>query len=136
MKNTSAFTRPRRGPPAAYFHLGECYRKLGSLNSAKNSYQTLLSAFSTGDFVGPAAYRLADIHFAEKDYSAALPLYRKASVRVKDPAVVLAAKFYRARCLEDTEAALGRARDLRRHRRRPRGTILTARRAGFRSRRF
>lgn len=88
------------GRQAAYFYLGESYRKLGSMNSAKTSYQALLSAFSVGEFVGPAAYRLADIHFAEKNYSAALPLYRKASVRVKDPAVALAAKFYTARCLE------------------------------------
>lgn len=89
------------GRQAAYFYLGECYRKLGNMNAAKTSYQALLSAFASGDFVGPAAYRLADMYFIEKNYSAALPLYRKASVRVKDPAVVLAAKYYTARCLEN-----------------------------------
>jgi len=85
----------------ALFRLGECYKKMGNLNSAKNSYATLLSSFTEGDFIGPAAYRLADLFFQEKDYDEALPFFRQASVREKDPAVANAAQFYEARCLEN-----------------------------------
>ena len=84
----------------ALFRLGESYRIAGNLAQAKNAYQTLVVSFTAGDFIGPAAYRLGDIYYAEKNFSAALTYFRKASVKVKDPAVALAAKFYTARCLE------------------------------------
>lgn len=87
--------------PMALFRLGECYRIIGNLESAKSAYQTLVSTFATGEFTGPAAYRLGDLYFAEKNYTAALNNYRKASVRLKDAAVVVAAKYYAARCLEN-----------------------------------
>jgi tetratricopeptide (TPR) repeat protein len=38
--------------------------------------------------------------YEEKDYEGALDYFRKASVRVTDPTVALAAKYYSARCLE------------------------------------
>jgi len=85
----------------AYFRLAESYRALGSKNAAKNAYDTLLSTFTTGDFVGPAAYRLADIYFQEADYDMALPLFRRASVRMTDKAAINAAKFFTARCMEN-----------------------------------
>jgi tetratricopeptide (TPR) repeat protein len=85
---------------SAMFRLGECYRRMGNVNAAKNAYQTLLVTYSIGQFIGPAAYRLADMCYAAKDYEGALNYYRKASVRLTDPAVALAAKFYSARCLE------------------------------------
>ena len=85
---------------AAYFRLGECYRHIGNVNAAKNAYETLLKQFVNGDFIGPAAYRLAELYYQEKQYREALNLYRKASVRVKDPAVINAAKFFSGRCLE------------------------------------
>ncbi|MEA3189216.1 MAG: hypothetical protein QOD99_3046 [Chthoniobacter sp.] len=88
----------------ALFRLGECYRLTGNLAGAKTSYQTLVTTFVSGEFVGPAAYRLGDLYYAEKNYSAAVSYYRKASVRVKDPAVALAAKFYAARCLENIKS--------------------------------
>lgn len=93
----------------AYFRLGESYRRNGSFNAAKNAYETLLGQFQQGDFVGPAAYRLADIYYQGKQYREALPLYRKASVRLKEPSVINAAKFYTGRCLE----ALGQKMDAR-----------------------
>ncbi len=85
----------------ALFRLGECYNKMGNTNAAKNSYSMLLSTFTEGDFVGAAAYRLADLFYQEKDYDDAAPYFRQASVRDKDPAVVNAAKFYGARSLEN-----------------------------------
>jgi TolA-binding protein len=89
------------GREPALFRLGECYRALGNSTAARNAYESLLSYFQSGEFVGPAAYRLADINFREKNYAAALPLFRKATSRVKDPAVALSARFYTARCLEN-----------------------------------
>lgn len=89
---------------AALFRLGECYRATGNLAGAKTAYQTLVTTFSIGDFVGPAAYRLADLFYTEKNFSAALTYFRKASVRVKDPAVALASKYYSARCLENLKS--------------------------------
>jgi TolA-binding protein len=85
---------------AAYFRLAESYRHLGTMNAAKTAYETLLQNYGSGEFIGPASYRLADIYYGEKEFRDALTLYRKASVRVKEPAVANAAKFFSARCLE------------------------------------
>jgi TolA-binding protein len=85
---------------SALFRLGESYRKIGNVNAAKNSYQTLLLDFAVGQFIGPAAYRLGDMCYADKDYEGALNYYRKASVRLTDVAVALSARFQCARCLE------------------------------------
>ena len=93
----------------ALFRLGESYRRNGTLNAARSSFQSLLDQFTAGDFVGPAAYRLAEIYFQEKNYHAAAPLYRKASVRLRDPKLALAARFFTARSLE----ALGQKTEAR-----------------------
>ncbi len=84
----------------ALFRLGEAYRKVGSVNGAKNAYDTLLALYQTGEFIGPAAFRLGEMYYAERKYRDALPLYRKASVRLREPAVVNCAKFFAARSLE------------------------------------
>ncbi|MGV3532067.1 MAG: tetratricopeptide repeat protein [Chthoniobacteraceae bacterium] len=84
----------------ALFRLGESYRIMGSVNAAKEQYNALLTQFREGDFVGPAAYRLAELFYQAKEYGAALPLFRKASVRVKELPVAYAARFYAARCME------------------------------------
>ncbi|HEX5177540.1 MAG TPA: tetratricopeptide repeat protein, partial [Chthoniobacteraceae bacterium] len=91
-------TAPDR--PAALFRLGESYRQNGAVNAAKSSFETLLNQFTNGDFIGPAAYRLAEMLYAERNFNAALPLYRRASVRLKDPKLANSAKFFTARCLE------------------------------------
>jgi len=85
---------------AALFRLGESYRRNNTVNAARTSYQTLLDQFGTGEFIGPAAYRLAELYYADKNYSGALPYYRKASVRLKDPKLANASKFFSGRCLE------------------------------------
>jgi TolA-binding protein len=85
---------------AALFRLAECYRRTGSTNAAKAAYDSLLTRSQTSEFVGPAAYRLADIYYQEKNYTFALPYFRKAALRLKEPAVAVAAKFYIARSLE------------------------------------
>ena len=86
--------------PVALFRLAESYRRNGTVNAAKNTYETLLNQFGNGEFVGPAAYRLADLYYQERNYTFALPMFRKASVRMKDPKLSNMAKFYTGRTLE------------------------------------
>ena len=95
--------------PSALFRLGECYRRSGSANNAKNAYEVLLSQFTVGDFIGPAAYRLAQLYYEERKFQEALPLFRRASVRLKDPAVTNSARFFTGRTLE----ALGQKMEAR-----------------------
>ena len=87
---------------AAYYRLAESYRNTGSLNNAKSNYETLLSSYPDGEFVGYAAYRLGTILYEEKDYRSALPVYRRASVRLRQPTLIVASKFFEGRCLEAT----------------------------------
>jgi TolA-binding protein len=94
----------------ALFRLGESYRIRGTTNAAKNAYETLLAKFANGDFIGPAQYRLAELYYQEKEYRDALTLYGKAAGRLKDPAVINAAKFFSGRCQE----ALGQKYEARR----------------------
>src|SRR5213080_4047493 len=94
----------RSGRANAYFSLGECYRNLNRVSSARTNFQKVLSDYGDSEFAGPAAYALAEIAFADKDYATALPLFHRAAGRSKEPAVALSARYFEARCLE----ALGR----------------------------
>ena len=85
----------------ALFRLAESNRAIGNTNAAKSAYDSLLMNFTTGDFIGSAAYRLAELYFSDMDFRQALPLYRKAAIRLRDPVAVNASKFYAARCLEN-----------------------------------
>ncbi len=86
--------------PNVLYRLGECYRALGAWNAAKNSYEALLGQFSNAELLGPAAYRLADIYYQERNFQEALVHYRRASVRLRDPLLANAAKFFSGRCNE------------------------------------
>lgn len=87
--------------PAALFRLAECYRITGSYNAARRNYEALIYTVQLGAFIGPAAYRLAEICYNEKDYAGAVAFFRKASVWIQEPSIALAAKFYSARSLEN-----------------------------------
>lgn len=91
------------------YRLGESYRATGAVNAAKSSYEALLTQFSNSELLGPASYRLGDLYYQEKNYSTALHLYRRASVRLRDPKLITSAKFFTARCLE----ALGQKSEAR-----------------------
>lgn len=94
----------RPGRANAYFSLGECYRNLNRVSSARTNLQKVLNDYGDSEFAAPAAYALAEIAFADKDYATALPLFHRAAGRSKEPAVALSARYFEARCLE----ALGR----------------------------
>ena len=92
---------PGRGN--AYFGLGESYRVLGKISSARTNFQKVLENFGEGEFAGPAAYALAVLAFSQKDFTAAQPLFHKAAAKSKDASVALSAKYFEARCLESTK---------------------------------
>src|SRR6266496_397338 len=94
----------RPGRANAYFSLGECYRNLGRASNARKNLQKVLNDYADSEFAGPAAYALAEMAFADKDYAAAFPLFHRSVGKSKEPAVALSAHYFEARCLE----ALGR----------------------------
>jgi tetratricopeptide (TPR) repeat protein len=93
---------PAADRQGAYFRLAECYRQTGAPNNAKLNYEAILINFNGGEFVGYAAYRVATIYYEEKSYRDALQAYRRASVRLAQPTLVFASRFYVGRCLEAT----------------------------------
>ncbi|MGC3989096.1 MAG: tetratricopeptide repeat protein [Chthoniobacteraceae bacterium] len=88
------------GRQEALYRIAACQQQLGNLNAARTNYDALLGSYVTGDYVGPAAYRLGEIYFQNKDYANALPLYRKATVQLTETKAVNAARYFQARCLE------------------------------------
>src|SRR6266542_1693057 len=92
----------RPGRANAYFSLGECYRNLNRVSSARTNFQKVLNDYGDSEFAGAAAYALAEMAFTEKDYAAALPLFHRSAGKSKEPAVALSARYFEARCLEST----------------------------------
>src|SRR6266511_3516096 len=92
----------RPGRANAYFSLGECYRNLNRVSSARTNFQKVLNDYGDSEFAGAAAYALAEMAFTEKDYAAALPLFHRSAAKSKEPAVALSARCFEARCLEST----------------------------------
>src|SRR5438067_9418784 len=92
----------RAGRANAYFSLGECYRNLHRDSNARTNLQKVLTEYSDSEFAGPAAFALAEVAFADKDYAAALPLFHRSAAKSKEPGVALSARYFEARCLEAT----------------------------------
>lgn len=90
------------GRSSAYFYLAECYRALNKTGAARSSFQSVLDNYGDSEFAGPAAYGIAEILFLQKNFSDALPLFHKAAAKAKEPALVLSARYFEARCLEST----------------------------------
>ena len=88
---------------AAYWWLGECYRRLGRVAAARSSYQNLLVAYKEGEFVGPASFRLAVVNFEDKDYQTALPLFQRSATMAKSDDVRLSSRYFEALCLEQLD---------------------------------
>jgi TolA-binding protein len=84
----------------AIFRLGESLRALGRQAEAAAAYSELVKEFNSGDFIGPAAYRLGEMQFAARDNEAAAESFRLAAHHVRDPKLRLAAKFFEGRALD------------------------------------
>lgn len=85
---------------AALFRLGESQRALQRPAEAMAAYGTLVTEFRTGEFLGPAAYRLGEMQFTAKDYEGAAASFRVAAQNVRDPKLRLASKFFEGRSLD------------------------------------
>src|SRR5881409_1211066 len=92
----------RPGRANAYFSLGECYRNLNRVSSARTNLQKVLNDYGDSEFAGPAAYALAEMAYAEKDYATARPLFHRSAGKSNEPTVALSAGYFEARCLEAT----------------------------------
>src|SRR5437867_11136173 len=92
-----------------YFSLGECYRNLHRDSNARTNLQKVLNDYGDSEFAGPAAYALAEMAFADKDYAAALPLFHRSAGKSTEPTVALSARYFEARCLEATARKEGAA---------------------------
>ena len=89
---------------AALYRLGESYRLLNRAPAATTCYRNLLiEAKDTGDFVGPATYRLATVYYNEKDYRSSLPLFQRSAQLAKANDVLVGSLYYQALCLENLE---------------------------------
>jgi TolA-binding protein len=88
---------------AALWWLGECYRNLDRTAAARSSYQNLVIAYTSGEFVGPANFRLATLTFAEKDFKTALPLFQRSAALATTDDVRLSSRYFEALCLENLD---------------------------------
>ncbi|MBJ7257957.1 MAG: tetratricopeptide repeat protein [Chthoniobacterales bacterium] len=91
---------------AALFRMGESLRLVRRGAEAMTAFQSLLGQYNTGEFVGPAAYRLGEMQYAAKDYAAAADSFRAAAQHVRDAKLRLAAKFFEARSLDGSDRKL------------------------------
>ena len=78
---------------------------VGKIGSARTNFQKVLDDFGDSEFAGPAAYALAVLAFRKRITTAAQPLFHKAAAKSKDASVALSAKYFEARCLENTKRA-------------------------------
>jgi len=85
---------------AALFRLGECLRALKRPQEASMVYRQLLAEYNTGDFMGPAAYRLGEVQYGARDFDGAAASFRLSSHHVRDAKLRLAAKFFEGRALD------------------------------------
>ena len=85
---------------AALFRLGECSRAANRPAEAGAAYRQLLAEFNSGDFLGPAAYRLGEMQYGARDFEGAAATFRVAALHVRDANLRLAAKFFEGRALE------------------------------------
>lgn len=90
----------------ALFRLGESLRALDRKPEAMAAYKRLLVEFTSGDFVGPAAYRLGEMQYAAADFSSAAESFAKASHHVRDPKLRVASKFFEGRALDGANRRL------------------------------
>jgi len=96
-----AFPTPQApGRDEALYRLAESHRFLAHDEAARASYERLIKEYDKGAYLGAAAYRLAEILYAEGNFDSALALYQRAGANSEDNEVQLTAKFYEARCLD------------------------------------
>ena len=91
---------------AALFRLAESLRALKRNTEALAAFQSLVTEFRTGEFLGPGAYRLGEMQYAAQNYDAAAEAFRTAAHHVRDAKLRLVAKFYEGRALDGANRKL------------------------------
>jgi len=82
--------------PAAWFRLGDCYRRLNATDDAIRCLSTYLKADPNGKFASVAAFSLARIHFNADRYGDSLPYWAMAATTLKDPEIKMETEFFYA----------------------------------------
>ncbi len=86
---------------AVLFRLAECLRVQNRENAALEAYEQLLIDYATGEFVGPASYRLGMLYYGQGNFQGALPLFQRAATRVEQQELKLASRYQEAKTLEN-----------------------------------
>lgn len=85
---------------AALFRLADSLRNLDRKAEAMPVLQQLLAESNSGEFIGPAAYRLGEMQYAARQFEPAARSFRIAALHVRDPQLRLAARFFEGRALD------------------------------------
>lgn len=85
------------------FRMGESLRAMERKAEASAAYQQVLTEFNTGDFIGPAAYRLGEAYYAARNFAASADAFGKAGQYMRDSKLRLASKYFEARSLEEID---------------------------------
>jgi tetratricopeptide (TPR) repeat protein len=83
---------------AALYRLGNCYRIMGQLDPASQSYREVISSHANTDSAPSAAFWLGRISFEAKDYKAAGTYFNFCETKSTEPNVKLYAAFYLSEC--------------------------------------
>lgn len=75
----------------AWFHIGECYLRLGQKDDAQRAYSMVLKSFPSSDSAGGSAYRLGALAYNERDFDHAAQLFDVSQRSVNLPDIKLAA---------------------------------------------
>jgi tetratricopeptide (TPR) repeat protein len=82
--------------PAAWFRLGDCYRRLNAPDDAIRCLSNYLKLDAEGEFAAVAAFSIARIHFNADRFSDSLPYWAMAAVHLKDPEIKMETEFFYA----------------------------------------
>ncbi|MBJ7260181.1 MAG: tetratricopeptide repeat protein, partial [Chthoniobacterales bacterium] len=85
---------------ASLFRMGESLRALNRNTEAMAAYQQLTKEYHTGDFLGPAAYRLGEMQYTAREYDGSIESFRLAGLHVRDAKLRVASKFFEGRALD------------------------------------
>lgn len=84
----------------ALFRMAEGLRELGRNEEAVAAYKEVASLYRTGEFMGPACYRLGEMQYSAGQFSDASDSFHLAAQYVRDPKLRLASKFFEGRSLD------------------------------------
>jgi len=88
------------GADAAWFRLGDCYRRLDWMERAAKCFRTYLKRAPDGEYAGPAALALARHRFNQDDYEEAASFFETALNKLDDDDLEGETRFFYAQSLQ------------------------------------